>query len=215
VSSQVREVPAVWARSGNPPSVGVSGIQDEQPSRWGCRQPPHRLAGHSQPGRELRRGQEVRGLARGDGLGPAAWRDERRRQGPGHFLQQLGRDCGDRGSPIMLGICRASLHGGSCRRGLAPWVILADGPGGLAVPGSAFAECRAGASGMVRRFALAHRAAMSASRGAGPTAVPGIAADLRARIPGVPRERQPTCPALSERAQRYEVNRDTLARRPG
>jgi len=30
---------------------------------------------------------------------------------------------------------------GSCRRGLAPWVILADGPGGLFVPGFARARC--------------------------------------------------------------------------
>ena len=43
---------------------------------------------------------------------------------------------------------------GSCRRGLAPWVILVDGPGGLFVPGFARAHChgdgtpiRPGASG--------------------------------------------------------------------
>jgi hypothetical protein len=30
---------------------------------------------------------------------------------------------------------------GSCRRGLAPWVILADGPGGLFMPGFARARC--------------------------------------------------------------------------
>ena len=74
------------------------------------------------------------------GPGPAQLagrRDECGREGPGYCFQQVRRDCGGGGSPIVLGICRATLHGGSCRRVLAPWVILADGPGGLAVPGLA------------------------------------------------------------------------------
>jgi len=67
---------------------------------------------------------------------------------------------------------------------------------------------------MVRRFALTHRAARSA-RGAGPIAVPGIAANLRARILGVQWERKLACPTLSGLAQRYGVGRDTLIRPVG
>ena len=56
---------------------------------------------------------------------------------------------------------------------------------------------------MVRRFALAPRAARSASSDAGPIAGPGIAADLRARILGEQWEREPARAALPELAQRY------------
>jgi len=83
------------------------------------------------------------------------------------------------------------------------------------VPGSAEAKCRAGASGMVRRFALAPPAASSPSRGAGRSAVPGIAADPRARILGEQQERESACPSLPELAQQYRVNRDTLVQPVG
>jgi hypothetical protein len=63
----------------------------------------------------------------------------------------------------VLGVCRASLHDGSYCRGLAPWVILADGPGGLTVPGLA----RVGVSGIVRRIALAPRAVSSTTAAVG------------------------------------------------
>ena len=65
---------------------------------------------------------------------------------------------------------------------------------------------------MVRRFALPPRAVRSASSGAGRIAVPGIAADPRARNPGVQQEREPACPALLELAQRYGASRDKLVR---
>jgi hypothetical protein len=37
----------------------------------------------------------------------------------------------------VVGVSRVRLHGGFLSQGLAPWVILADGPGGLVVPGFA------------------------------------------------------------------------------
>ena len=62
--------------------------------RPGDRQPPDRLPGDAQPPRELRGGQEVRRFLRFRfrWRGPSWWRDERRGQGPGQCLQQLGRD---------------------------------------------------------------------------------------------------------------------------
>jgi hypothetical protein len=60
--------------------------------RPGDRQPPDRLPGDAQPPGELRGGQEVRGLLRFRWRGPSWCRDERRGQGPGQCLQQLGWD---------------------------------------------------------------------------------------------------------------------------
>jgi hypothetical protein len=67
---------------------------------------------------------------------------------------------------------------------------------------------------MVRRFALAPRAATSASGAARSIAVPG-SRDLRARILGVLWAQEPTFPALPELAQRYGVHQDTPVRLAG
>ena len=53
---------------------------------------PHCLPGDAEPLRELRGGQEVRGVLRFDRRREPRWRDERRGQGPGQCFQELGRD---------------------------------------------------------------------------------------------------------------------------
>ena len=47
---------------------------------------------------------------------------------------------GTGGRRVVVGVYRVRLHGGFLSQGLAPWVILADGPGGLIVPGFARAQ---------------------------------------------------------------------------
>jgi hypothetical protein len=49
----------------------------------GDRQPPHGLAGNTEPLRELRGGQEVRSVLNFDRNRGSRWRDESRGQGPG------------------------------------------------------------------------------------------------------------------------------------
>ena len=88
--------------------------------RPGDRQPPDRLAGDAQPPRELRGGQEVCGVLRFGRRGPSRWRDERRGQGPGQCLQQLGRDRAGSGVSwwvfsvlgCMVGSCAGALPPG-------------------------------------------------------------------------------------------------------
>ena len=100
---------------------------------------------------------------------------------------------------------------GSCCRGLAPWVILADGPGGLICaricPGTLSRRWYANTSG-----SIGHEG--GGRRTAGPFAVPVIAADLRAPNFGSKREPGADLPRMQGLAQRYGVDRDTLARVP-
>ena len=73
-------------------------------------QPPDRLPGDSQPRRELRGGQEVRGVLpggsgwRGGGTSAAA-------RARATVSSSSRRDLRGPGIPIVLGICRVSLHG--------------------------------------------------------------------------------------------------------
>ena len=87
---------------------------------------------------------------------------------------------------VVVVVYRVRLHGrGSCRRGLAPWVILADGPGGLICaricPGTLSRRWYANTSG-----SIGHEG--GGGRAAGPFAVPVIAADLQAPNFGSKRE---------------------------
>ena len=111
-------------------------------------------------------------------LGLPWWRDQRRGQGPGHCLQQLGRDRGGAGGSVWWWVFAVlGCMVGSCRRVLAPWVILADGPGGLVMPGFARARAVGDARAIgTRQYAPAHRAGSGAGtvRGGALARYPGI-----------------------------------------
>ena len=114
------------------------------------------------------------------GAGARGRRDERRGQGPGHCLQQLGRD---RRARVVVGVYRVRLHGGFLSQGPCPLGDLGGwsrGPYCARIcPGKGWwSRCA-----MVRRSAWEHRA-----RRRGRT-LPSrhIAADLRAPHPRRPR----------------------------
>src|SRR6185437_8146641 len=120
--------------------------------RPGDRQPPDRLPGDAQPPGELRGGQEIRGLLRFRWWGPSWCRDERRGQGSGQCLQQLGRDwlvC------VVVVVYRVRFRGGFLVQGPCPLGDLGGwSRGPYFVPGFARAHChgdgtpiRSGASG--------------------------------------------------------------------
>ena len=145
----------------------------------------------SRPGK-LRGGQEVRGLFRAGQLGLPWERDKRRGHGPGHCLQQLGRDGGTgRWVRVLVGIYRVRLHGGFLLQGPCPLGDLGGwsrGPRHARVcPGIVrWVYARA----IVGQFAQAHRAGGRPEVAAGVSRYPGIAADLRAHFGG---EREPPC----------------------
>jgi hypothetical protein len=97
---------------------------------------------------------------------------------------------------------------GSCRRGLAPWVILADGPGGLFMPGFAWACCH-GDGTPTRSDASGTKAATDVP--------PGVSRYPVLRL--IFRRASSACsgagvglPALPVLARRCGVNGDTLVR---
>ena len=65
---------------------------------------------------------------------------------------------------------------------------------------------------MVRQYAQAHRAGRRGDVSLGASQPPGIAADLRAHIPGPAVEPGATLPRMSDLAQRYGID---WARWPG
>ena len=85
--------------------------------RPGDRQPPYCLAGYSETLRELRGGQEVRGVLNFGRFREARWRDERRGQGPGQCLQQFGWD---RQVGVVVGVLRVRFRDGFLVQGPCP-----------------------------------------------------------------------------------------------
>src|SRR6516162_5819818 len=96
-------------------------------------------------------------------------------------------------------------------QGLAPWVILADGPGGLICvricPGRLSRRWYATTSGRVGQEG-------GGGRLLGLSLHLYIAADLRAPVPSGEREPEPACRVCRAVARWYSVNRNTLTR-PG
>ena len=113
-------------------------------------------------------------------------------------------------------VYRVRLHGrGSCRRGLAPWVILADGPGGLI-----YARICPGR--LSRRWyanPLRHIGHEGGGCSPGRALHPYIAADLRAPVRGGEREPGAGLPRMQGRCPLVQRRPDTLTRlgrgRPG
>ena len=102
---------------------------------------------------------------------------------------------------------------GSCRRGLAPWVILADGPGGLTMPLFAWAYFI-----VMLPAAAVNMLGQITSRDwelrlpAGTSRYLDIAAELRDPHPRGEWAPGANLPRMADLAREYGVNRDTLAR---